>query len=215
VLQGGGFFTVQRTCPTCQGQGHFLSNPCKECEGHGLILQESTIPVEIPPGVDSNMEYLVEGEGHAGERGSPRGDLRVAIHVRDHAFFTRRGDDLICQAVVTFSQAALGCDLEIPTVEGKKIVHKLQRGTQSHDVITLSGQGMPNIRGRRRGNILVQVLVETPRTLTKRQEELLRELAETDDRNVSPQRKSWLDKVKSFFTGKDDGRKPKEEEKDA
>jgi molecular chaperone DnaJ len=200
VLQGGGFFTVQRTCPRCQGQGSLLSNPCKECEGNGLVMKEATVAVPIPAGIDSNMEYIVDEEGHVGEQGAMRGDLRVAVTVREHAFFKRHGDDLVCQAVITFSQAALGCEIEIPTVHGKKLTHKLPRGTQSHDVITLAGQGMPSVRGRRHGNLLVQVVVETPRQLTKRQEELLRELAELEDRNVSPQRRGWLDKVKDFFS---------------
>jgi molecular chaperone DnaJ len=191
---------VQRTCPACQGQGSTLSDPCKECEGNGLVLKEADVTVDIPAGIDSNMEFIVEGQGHAGERGAPRGDLRVAITVRDHPFFKRHGDDLVCQAVITYPQAALGCEIEIPTVDGKRVTHTLPRGTQSHEVLTISGQGMPSVRGRRRGNLLVQIIVETPRSLTKRQEELLRELADADDKNVSPQRRGWLDKVKSFFT---------------
>jgi molecular chaperone DnaJ len=139
-------------------------------------------------------------KGHVGERNAPRGDLRVAVTVREHPFFKRHGDDLICQAVLTMAQAALGCEIEIPTVDGKKVAHTLPRGTQSHEILTIQGQGMPTVRGRRRGNLLVQIIVETPRQLTKRQEELLRELAETEEKNVSPQRRGWLDKVKSFFT---------------
>jgi molecular chaperone DnaJ len=200
MLQGGGFFTIQRECPTCHGEGQILTNPCKECEGNGLVPGEASVSVNIPPGVDNNMEFAVEGEGHAGGPGVPRGDLRVLIQVRPHTFFERHGDDLVCQAVITFPQAALGCEIEIPTVDGKSLSHTLPRGIQSHDVVTLAGQGMPNLRSRRRGTLHVQVVVETPRQLTKRQEELLRELAEMDDKNVSPQRKSWLDKVKSFFT---------------
>ncbi len=200
VLQGGGFFAVQRACPTCQGQGSMLSDPCKECQGHGLVLREATVSVDIPAGIDSNMEFIVEGEGHAGEKNAPRGDLRVAVTVREHPFFTRHNDDLICQAVITFPQASLGCEIEIPTVDGKRFTHSLPRGTQSHEVVTITGQGMPSVRGRRRGNLMVQVLVETPRSLSKRQEELLRELADADDKNVQPQRRGWLDTVKSFFT---------------
>jgi len=200
VLQGGGFFTLQRECPTCHGEGQIISDPCKECEGNGLVLGEASVSVNIPAGVDNNMEFAVEGEGHAGGPGIERGDLRVVLHVRKHAFFERHGDDLVCQAVITFPQAALGCVIEIPTVEGKVISHTLPRGIQSHEVATIAGQGMPNLRSRRRGSLHVQVLVETPRQLTKRQEELLRELAEVDDKHVSPQRKGWLDKVKSFFT---------------
>ncbi len=205
VLQGGGFFAVQRTCPTCKGRGSQLSDPCKECQGNGRVPREGTVPVEIPAGIDSNMEFIVEGEGDAGDQKDPRGDLRVLVTVREHQFFKRHGDDLICQAVITFPQAALGCEIEIPTVDGKRITHVLPRGTQSHEVITIPGQGMPSVhdrhrRDRRRGSLLVQIVVETPRSLSKRQEELLRELADADDKNVQPQRRGWLDKVKSFFT---------------
>jgi molecular chaperone DnaJ len=200
LLQSSGFMTMQRPCPTCQGQGAILTNPCEECEGHGLVIKEVMVPANIPAGVDSNMELTVEAQGHAGERGAPRGDLRVEIVVLEHPIFQRHNDDLVCQAIITYPQAALGCTIEVPTVEGKTITHTLPRGTQSHEIVTIPGQGMPSLRGRRRGNLLVQVLVETPRQLTKRQEELMREMAEMDDKNVSPQRKSWLDKVKSFFS---------------
>jgi molecular chaperone DnaJ len=200
LLQGGGFFTIQRECPTCHGEGSVLTNPCKTCDGPGLIGEEASVPVTIPPGVDNNVEFVVEGEGHSGGPGTRRGDLRVRIHVRKHPLFERHGDDLVCQAFVTFPQAALGCEIEIPTVDGKKITHTLARGVQSHEVVTIPGQGMPSLRGRRRGNLHVQVVVETPKALTKRQEELLRELAELDEKNVSPQRRSWLDKLKGFFT---------------
>jgi molecular chaperone DnaJ len=142
---------------------------------------------------------VVEGEGEPGELGTQRGDLYVALRVRPHPLFERHGDDLICQAFVTFSQAALGCEIEIPTVDGRPLRHALPRGVQSGEVVSVPGQGMPNVRGRRRGNLHVQVVVETPRNPTRRQEELLRELAELDDKHVPPQRKSWLDKIKQFF----------------
>jgi molecular chaperone DnaJ len=200
VLQGGGFFTIQRACPQCNGQGTFLTDPCRDCGGQGLVLKEVTVPVNVPAGIDSGMEYIVDGEGHVGDRGAPRGDLRVAVAVREHPLFRRHGDDLVCQAIITLPQAALGCEIEIPTVDGKRITHTLPRGIQSHEIVSINGQGMPNVRGRRRGNLLVQVIVETPRQLTKKQEELLRQLAELEESNVSPQRKSWLEKVKSFFT---------------
>ncbi len=199
VLQGGGFFTIQRECGACHGEGAVITDPCRDCQGHGLVMADAAIPVTIPPGVDSNMEFLVEREGHSGGPGVARGDLRVLIGVRKHPLFERHGDDLVCQAFITFPQAALGCAIEIPTVEGELRTHALPRGVQSGEVVTVSGQGMPNVRGRRRGNLHVQVVVETPRNPTRRQEELLRELAELDDKHVSPQRKSWLDKLKQFF----------------
>lgn len=200
VVQRSGPLAMQRPCPKCEGQGAILTHPCKDCDGQGLVLKEVTVPVNIPAGVDSQMEMNVEGEGHAGDRGAPRGDLRVEISVRDHPFFQRHNDDLVCQAVITFPQAALGCEIEVPTVDGKKLTQSLPHGTQSHELLTIPGQGMPSLRGRRRGNLLVQIVVETPRQLTKRQEELLRELAVLDETNVSSQRGSWLDKVRSFFS---------------
>lgn len=200
VMQQGGIFTVRRTCPACQGEGSTLSDPCKDCNGNGLVLKEATINVSIPAGIDTNMAFFVENEGHASARGR-RGNLRVGVRVREHALFKRRGDDLICQATITYPQAALGCDIEVPTIEGRRITQALARGIQSGEVLSIPSQGMPNVHGRRRGQLLVQVIVETPRTLTKRQDELLRELAALDETDPPPQRKGWLDKVKSFFTG--------------
>jgi molecular chaperone DnaJ len=194
-----GQMVTSTPCPRCGGAGQVITDPCRECRGHGLVMAEAAVPVTIPPGVDSNMEFIVEGEGHAGGPGVQRGDLRVQITVRKHPLFERHGDDLVCQAFITFPQAALGCAIEIPTVDGQRITHTLPRGVQSHEVVTIPGKGMPNVRGRRRGNLHVQVVVETPKALTKRQEELLRELAELDDQHVSPQRKGWLDRIKAFF----------------
>ncbi len=200
-VQGAGFFSVQRACPACQGEGSVITDPCKECEGQGLVAAEATVTVNVPAGIDTNEYFTVRGEGHAGDAGAGRGDLQVIAKVREHSLFTRRGADLVCQAVITFSQAALGCDIEIPTIDGKRMTQTLPRGVQSHEVLSIPNQGMPTGRGRR-GNLYVQIVVETPKQLTKRQEELLRELADLEDRNVSPQRRSWLDKVKSFFTEK-------------
>ncbi|HEV3238107.1 MAG TPA: DnaJ C-terminal domain-containing protein, partial [Gemmataceae bacterium] len=138
------------------------------------------------------------GEGEAGAPGGPRGDLYVLLRVREHPFFQRDGHNLICQVPITFSLAALGGEIDVPTLDGA-IKHTLKRGVQSNEVVRISGRGMPNVRGGRTGDLLVQVVVETPRNLTKRQEELLRELAELDMSHVSPQRKSFLDKLRDFF----------------
>jgi molecular chaperone DnaJ len=195
-----GFFAVRQACPTCGGEGAIRTAPCKECGGPGLIGQEVSVPVSFPPGIDEGEYIAAQGEGHSGGPDTRRGDLRVRIHLCKHPFFERHHDDLVCQAFISFPQAALGCSIEIPTVDGQKLSHTLARGVQSHDVVTIPGQGMPNVRSGRRGNLHVQVIVETPRQLTRRQEEVLRELVEMEDRNVSPQRKSWLEKIKQFFT---------------
>ena len=202
VLQSGGFFNirVRRECPTCHGEGTVITNPCKACRGNGLVVAEASVTVNVPAGVDSGQCLPVRGEGHAGGPGVARGDLLVVFHIRKHPLFERHRDDLVCQAFISFPQAALGCSIDIPTVDGQKLSHTLPRGIQSHEVVTIPGQGMPNLRTGRRGHLHVQVVIETPRQPTKRQEELLRELAEMEDRNVSPQRKSWLEKIKQFFT---------------
>jgi molecular chaperone DnaJ len=140
----------------------------------------------------------VQGEGEPGDPGAPRGDLFVVLRVREHPLFQREGNHLVCQVPVTYSQAALGAEIDVPTFDGP-IKHILPRGVQSGEVLRVTGKGMPNIRGGRKGDLLVQVVVETPRNLTKRQEELLRELAEIEKKNVSPARKGFLEKLKEFF----------------
>lgn len=199
ILHGQGFFRVQQTCPGCGGRGAVITDPCPTCYGQGHVEARSSVEVNIPPGVDTGTRIRVGGEGEAGDPGGAPGDLYVLLRVRDHPLFQRDGPHLICQVPVTFSQAALGADIEVPTLDGP-ITHPLGRGTQSGEVVRIYGKGMPNLRGGRRGDLLMQVVVETPRSLTKRQEELLRELAELDQRHVSPQRKSFLDKLKDFFT---------------
>jgi molecular chaperone DnaJ len=160
--------------------------------------------VSIPGGVDTGTRIRHAGEGEAGVMGTPDGDLYVVIRVRDHQLFQREGPHLICQVPITFSLAALGGDVEVPTLQGP-ITHRLKRGTQSGEVLRLNGLGMPSLRGGRPGDLLVQLMVETPKQLSKRQEELFRELADLDHSHVSPQRKSFLDKIKSLFTGSNDG----------
>jgi molecular chaperone DnaJ len=208
-----GFFRLQQTCPACHGQGEVITDPCPRCRGGGRIEVRRTIEVYVRPGVNTGDRMRLSGEGEAGEPGGPRGNLYCLVRLRDHPLFRRDGPNLICQVPVTFSQAALGADLEVPTLDGT-ITYPLKRGTQNGEVVRIPGKGMPNLRaGGRAGDLLVQILVETPRQLTPRQEELFRELAEIDQKHVSPQRKSFLNKLKDFFTpeppspgtGTDDG----------
>ncbi len=199
VLMSQGFFRVQQTCRACGGRGTVITDPCKTCHGHGRVEMRRTLDVSIPPGVDTGTRIRLTGEGEAGQPGAPRGDLYCGVRVKEHPLFQRDGNHLVCRVPITFSQAALGGDLEVPTLDGP-ITHKLKRGVQSGEVIQIHGKGMPSLRGGRRGDLLVQVLVETPRNLTKRQEELFRELAELDHKHVSPERKSFLDKLRDFFT---------------
>jgi len=154
----------------------------------------------VPKGAFTGFRFAVRGEGEAGSPGAPRGDLIVEIHVAEHELFRREGDHLICQVPIAFSQAALGAEVEIPTLDGP-LHHAVPRGVQAGDVLRIPGKGMPNARTGRPGDLHVIVIVETPKTLTKRQEELFRELAEIEQKHVSPQRKSFFEKIKTFFKG--------------
>jgi len=198
VLMNQGFFRIQQTCPGCGGRGVVITDPCPACHGQGRVEIRRQLEVHVPAGVDTGNRIRLPGEGEAGEPGAPRGDLYCVVRVREHNLFQRDGPHLVCQVPITFSQAALGGDIEIPTVDGR-VVHALKGGIQSGEVVRISGKGMPSLRKARPGDLLVQILVETPRQLTKRQQELLRELAEIDQKNVSPQRKSFLEKLKDFF----------------
>lgn len=179
-----------------------IPDPCNACRGAGTEQARRDLEVKVPPGVDTGMRIPIRGEGEAGHPGSARGDLELVIRVADHPDFQRDGDNLVCQVPITYSQAALGGELRIPTLTEAKAIN-LPRGTQSHNILRLPGLGMPNVRTGRRGDLLVQVVIETPVTLTDRQEELLRELAEIENKNVTPARKSFLERVKSFFNGDD------------
>jgi molecular chaperone DnaJ len=199
VVQSQGFFRMQQTCRACGGRGLIVTDPCPACHGHGRVAARRTIEINIPAGVDTGMRIPIRGEGEAGDPGAPRGDLYCRINLREHAVFTRDGNHLICQVPITISQAALGGNIDVPTLGGVAS-HALRRGTQTGEVIRIGGKGMPDVRGRGRGDLLVQVIVETPRQLTKRQEELFRELAEIDQKQVSPQRKSFFEKLRNLFT---------------
>lgn len=199
VIQSQGFFRVQQACRACGGRGAVITDPCPSCQGRGRVVAQRTLDVAIPPGVDNSMRVRLPGEGEAGGPGAPRGDLYCLIRVREHAIFQRDGMHLVCQVPITFSQATLGAEIEVPTLDGP-ITQTLKRGIQSGEVLRIPGRGMPHVRAAgHKGDLLVQLLVETPRNLTKRHEELFRELAELDHKHVSPQRKSFLEKLKEFF----------------
>jgi len=202
VLMRQGFFQVQTACSACGGQGAIINHPCHACRGQGLVMARRKIEVSIPPGVDTGNRVRREGEGEAGEQGSARGDLYCLVRIQPHPLFQRDGPDLLCQVPITFSQAALGAEIEVPTLNGR-VKLELPRGVQHGQVFHLRGKGMPHVRGRGHGDLLVQTLLETPRKLTKRQEELLRELAEIEQKHVSPERKSFLEKLKGWFTSED------------
>jgi molecular chaperone DnaJ len=206
VVQSQGFFRIQQTCRSCGGRGQVVSDPCPTCSGRARVLVQRELEVSVPPGVDTGSRIRYSGEGEAGDRGAPRGDLYCIVRVREHPLFQRDGSHLICQVPITFSQAALGGEIEIPTLDGP-IKHEIKRGIQSGEVIRIADKGMPQVRGGRRGDLLVQLVVETPRHLTRRQEELFRELAEIERSHVSPQRKGFLDKLREFFGAESEPKK--------
>jgi molecular chaperone DnaJ len=199
VVQSRGFFQVATTCPACGGDGTRITDPCPRCRGGGRVPEAVSQTVSIPPGVDSGMWIQVRNAGEPGDPGAPRGNLRIQILVRKHPFFERQANNLSCQVPISFSQAALGAEVDVPTLDGAERL-AIPRGTQSGEVLKLKGRGMPDINGRGRGDELVEVVVETPRHLTPRQEELLRELAELDHEHVSPRRKGFFEKLRDYFT---------------
>ena len=193
-----GFFSLTRTCPDCNGEGKKISDPCKGCRGTGLTRGQKTLSLKIPPGVESGIRLKMNGEGEPGAKGGPAGDLYVVITVKDHPIFQREGNDLICEIPISFPQAALGCELQAPTLEGK-VKLKVPAGTQSGKIFKLAGKGIPVLQGYGRGDELVIVRVETPTSLTSRQKELLSEFAKEAGEDIHPMGKSFFDKVKELF----------------
>jgi len=197
-----GFFSVQQTCPQCRGQGKIIKDPCKSCHGQGRVEKEKTLSVKIPPGVDTGDRIRLSGEGEAGTMGAPAGDLFVQVHVREHNIFTRDGDNLYCEVPIAFTTAALGGELEVPTLEGK-VKLKIPAETQTGRMFRLRSKGVKPMRGGMAGDLICRVIIETPVNLSKRQKELLQELDQSlgGDAKHSPKSKSWFDGVKSFFDG--------------
>jgi molecular chaperone DnaJ len=196
-----GFFSIQQTCPTCHGTGKMITDPCATCRGAGRVKHHKTLAVKIPAGVDEGDRIRLTGEGEAGVNGGPAGDLYVVIHLKPHSVFERNGDDLHCEMPISFAMAALGGEVEIPTLDGQAKV-KVPPETQSGQVFRLRGKGIKGVRSTYPGDLLCEVVVETPVRLTERQRELLRELEETtrkDAQRHSPRAKSFMEKVREFF----------------
>lgn len=193
-----GFFTVSRTCNQCGGQGRIITHPCPSCRGAGLSRKFHTINVKIPAGVDTGSRLKLRGEGENGARGGPPGDLYVVIIVQDHAIFARDGSDVICEMPVSFVNATLGAEIEVPTLEGR-VKMKIPAGTQSNAVFRLKGKGIKDVHGGRRGDEHVRVLVETPTRLSARQKRLLKEFAEEGGEEAQPIAKGFFEKVKELF----------------
>jgi len=196
-----GFFSIQQTCPKCHGSGRFIADPCNSCQGAGRVKQHKTLAVKIPAGVDEGDRIRLSGEGEHGVNGGPSGDLYVQIHLKPHAVFQREQNDLHCEMPISFTTAALGGEIEIPTLDTVAKI-RIPAETQSGKTFRLRGKGIKGVRSNGHGDLLCHVVVETPVQLTERQKELLRELEESsraDDGRHNPRAKSWMDRVREFF----------------
>lgn len=195
-----GFFTVERTCPGCNGMGQIIKNPCRSCHGQGRIEKERALSVNIPAGVETGTRIRLAGEGEAGLRGGPSGDLYIFIEVREHPIFQREGQHLFCRVPVAMTTAAMGGEVEVPTIDGGRSRVKVPAGAQSGKQLRLRGKGMPGLRGGAVGDMVIEMAVETPVNLTSRQKELLREFEELSAEN-NPEGQSFFSKVKGFWDG--------------
>jgi len=196
-----GFFSIQQTCPRCRGSGRIITNPCRKCRGEGRVVDHKSLSVKVPPGVDDGDRIRLAGEGEPGEHGGPPGDLYVEVRIKQHPIFTREGNDLYCEVPVSYTVAALGGEVDVPTLEGRAKI-KVPEATQSGKLFRLRGKGVPSVRGGPAGDLICRVMVETPVNLNPHQKDLLRELETSmsgKGKKHSPREHSWLDRVKQFF----------------
>jgi molecular chaperone DnaJ len=202
VRHAQGFFTLERTCPACQGRGQVIEDPCPSCAGSGRVTRERTLSVNIPPGVEDGTRIRLASEGEAGVRGGPPGDLYIFLSLGVHVFFQRDGADLHCRVPISMVAAALGGEFEVPTIDGGNTRVKVPEGTQSGRRFRLVGKGMPVLRSKQTGDMYVQVVVETPQKLTKRQRELLAEFEKLSSTDTHPESAGFFGRVKEFFGSK-------------
>ncbi|NVK25438.1 MAG: molecular chaperone DnaJ, partial [Gammaproteobacteria bacterium] len=196
-----GFFAVQQTCPTCKGQGQIISDPCNSCHGQGRVEKTKTLSVKIPAGVDTGDRIRLSGEGEAGLNGAPTGDLFVQVHVQDHPIFVRDGNNLYCEVPIGFSTAALGGEIQVPTLDGRAKL-KIPSETQTGKMFRLRGKGVKSVRSGAIGDLLCKVIIETPVNLNEKQKELLRQFEESMSGKPSkyrPKEQGFFDGVKKFF----------------
>jgi molecular chaperone DnaJ len=196
-----GFFSVQQTCPACHGRGTVITDPCPACHGQGRVQEHKTLSVKVPPGVDTGDRIRLGGEGEAGENGGPPGDLYVQVHVKEHPIFQRDDAHLYCEVPIPLTTAALGGELEVPTLDGK-VMLKIPAGTQTGKMFRMRGKGVRPVRGGAVGDLICRVIVETPVNLNERQKDLLRQFEESikgGGGKHNPHATSWLDGVKTFF----------------
>ena len=194
-----GFFLVERTCPTCHGRGEVIEKPCRKCGGEGRVDQAQKLDVTIPPGVDTGTRIRLGGKGEAGPFGAPAGDLYIFVHVKRHGVFERDGTTLLTRVPISFTTAALGGEIELPGIDGERHTVPIPAGIQSGKQLRRRGAGMPVLQGRGRGDLVMEIMVETPTKLTPRQKELLRELQETETGEECPESKGFFDKLKEAW----------------
>jgi molecular chaperone DnaJ len=188
----------ERPCSRCKGEGKIISEPCKECRGKGTVKRNKKLKVKIPAGVDNGSRLRVSGEGEAGAKGGPNGDLYVYLYVKPHKFFERDGTTVLCEVPINIVQATLGADIKVPTLDGQ-VTMKVPEGTQPGKVLRLKGKGIPSLRGGSRGDQLVRIKVVVPTKLSDKQKDALRKFADISKDNINPEEKSFMDKVKDFF----------------
>jgi molecular chaperone DnaJ len=201
IRHAQGFFTLERTCPTCHGRGQVIDDPCKMCSGGGRVMRERTLSVNIPTGVEDGTRIRLAGEGEAGLRGGPPGDLYIFLEVAPHQFFQRDGADLHCRVPISMVSAALSGEFDVPAIDGSKVRVKVPAGTQTGRRFRLTGKGMPVLRTKQTGDMYVQVAVETPQNLTKRQRELLAEFEKLSSEETQPESAGFFSRVKEFLDG--------------
>ncbi|MEX0853558.1 MAG: molecular chaperone DnaJ [Bauldia sp.] len=201
VRASQGFFSIERTCPTCQGRGSVISDPCPECRGAGRVTEERKLSVNIPAGIEDGTRIRLAGEGEAGLRSGPAGDLYIFLSIRPHEFFQRDGADIFCRVPVSMTTAALGGEFQVPTIDGGRTRVKVPDGTQTGKQFRLKGKGMPVMRTARVGDMYIQVAVETPRNLTRRQRELLQEFEQGSSADNNPESTGFFARVRDFLEG--------------
>jgi molecular chaperone DnaJ len=195
----GGFFHIERTCPACHGRGEVVADPCTKCAGAGRVSETRTLSVNIPAGIEDGTRIRLAGEGEAGLRGGPAGDLYIFLSIKPHAFFQRDGADIFCRVPVSITTAALGGQFEVPTLDGERTRVKVPEGAQTGRQFRLKGKGMPVMRSRQTGDMYVQIVVETPQSLSRRQRELLEEFERVSNEENNPESAGFFSRVKDFF----------------
>lgn len=199
VRAAQGFFTIERTCPTCMGRGQIITDPCDSCEGQGRVHEDRSLSVNIPAGIEDGTRIRLAGEGEAGERGGPTGDLYIFVSLKPHDFFQRDGADIFCRVPISFTTAALGGQFDVPTVDGGKTRVKVPDGSQSGKQFRLRSKGMSVLRSKQRGDMYIQIAVETPSNLSKRQRELLQEFEKESSADNNPQSHGFFARMRDFF----------------